>query len=146
MTRRDWLLLALRFAQARGLSPIQLQKALFLLGRELPNVVGGGYYRFEPYNYGPFDKTVFEDANALAQANLIRILPPTEARAKQYTIAPLGMARTDEIMEHAPARGVEYLKNVVEWVQELSVQDLIRSIYRRYPEFKANSVFQEQLQ
>ena len=144
MTPQDWLLLALRFAKAKGLSPIQLQKALFLLGRELPNLVGGGYYHFEPYNYGPFNKGVFEDANVLAKDDLISILAPTDTRPKQYTLSLLGIVRTDKIKEDMPARGVQYLENVIGWVQSLPIQDLIRSIYRKYPEFKANSVFQEQ--
>jgi uncharacterized protein len=144
MTRTDWLLLALRFSQVKGLSPIQLQKALFLLGQELPTVVGDEYYHFEALNYGPFDKAVFEDAISLSKSDLIRILPPTKTRAKQYTVAPLGIARTEELLDEAPARGAQYLENVVNWLKDMPVQKLIRSIYHKYPQFKTNSVFQEQ--
>jgi hypothetical protein len=143
MTRTDWLLLALHFAEPKGLAPIQLQKALFLLGRELPKVVGCNFYNFEPYNYGPFDKAVFEDAKALAGDGFVTVVPATNTRPKEYRIAPLGTLRRNEVLDEAPARGVQYLQDVVRWIEDRPVQDLIRSIYRKYPEFKANSVLQE---
>ena len=53
MTRRDWLLLLVaRHADARGLEPVRVQKALFLHARE-GGVPARERYWFVPYNYGP---------------------------------------------------------------------------------------------
>src|SRR5258707_9223608 len=73
MERPDWTLLATKFANQSGLSPVQLQKALFLLGKEMPKSVGDDYYHFVPHNYGPFAKDIYSDADALAREGLIAI-------------------------------------------------------------------------
>jgi hypothetical protein len=35
----------------------------------------------------------------------------------------------------------EYIASVASWVRQLSFQQLVASIYNKYPEMKANSVF-----
>ncbi len=100
MKPQDWTLLAISAAKGRGLSPIQLQKSLFLLERRLSKEeLGEQFYEFVPYNYGPFDVKIYQDA--------------------------------------------KYLDEVVTWILGLSFRDLVRAIYEAYPQFRANSVFQE---
>ena len=38
-------------------------------------------------------------------------------------------------------QGVSYLEKVVDWVSSLSFPELVRAIYAKYPQYKANSVF-----
>jgi hypothetical protein len=35
----------------------------------------------------------------------------------------------------------DYVVNLANWVRQLSFQQLVASIYNKYPEMKANSVF-----
>src|SRR5947209_2707195 len=70
MNRKDWTLLAICSANGNGLSPVQLQKALFLLSREMPNAVGN-FYHFTAYHYGPFDRAVYDDAERLAADGMV---------------------------------------------------------------------------
>ena len=49
MTRQDWLLLVLAAAGGKPLSPLQLQKSLFLVGHDLAKLVGAGFYTFRPF-------------------------------------------------------------------------------------------------
>ena len=50
LDRKDWALLAIANAgHGVSLSPVQLQKSLFLLGRELGSKVGANFYDFQPY-------------------------------------------------------------------------------------------------
>ena len=60
MTRQDWLLLVLA-ADGKTFSPLQLQKSLFLVGYDLAKLVGSDFYTFRPFDYGPFDATVYRD-------------------------------------------------------------------------------------
>src|SRR5439155_6656754 len=53
--RSAWVLLALLAAEGHSLTPVQLQKCLFLLGSRRPKDVGRDFYHFRPYDYGPFD-------------------------------------------------------------------------------------------
>ena len=90
MSRADWTLLAISFAKGRGLSPVQLQKALFLLGRELPGEVGPNFYNFIAYNYGPFDRAVYTDASHLCAQGKVAITPSGNGY-DQYSPTPLGL-------------------------------------------------------
>jgi uncharacterized protein YwgA len=133
-------MLAISSSKGRGLSPVQLQKVLFLLGKELPLVVGGDFYQFEPYNYGPFDKGVYQDAEGLSYAGYVSI--SNSGRLTEYSATPEGLKYAEEIRARAPQRGIEYLGKIVGWAQSLSFSALVRAIYQKYPEYRANSVFQ----
>ena len=71
MERQRWTLLAIDEAAPSGLSPVQLQKTLFLIGKNLTREVGDSYYSFVPYNYGPFDAHVYSDAEVLIKQGLV---------------------------------------------------------------------------
>lgn len=73
MTRQDWTLLAIGLANGQGLSAVQLQKVLFLLERGVPKEISKPFYKFVPYNYGPFDSLVYHDADRLVLKNLVNI-------------------------------------------------------------------------
>ncbi|MGI9071930.1 MAG: hypothetical protein ACR2JB_11620 [Bryobacteraceae bacterium] len=143
MTRADWIILALSCAKSRTLSPVQLQKSLFLLGKELPEEVGSDYYRFVAHNYGPFDRAIYSDASVLSAGGFVAILPAPGRRYSTYSLTPMGVNYSEALTQAAPSRALAYLVRVVEWVQGRSFADLLRSVYARYPEYRANSVFQE---
>lgn len=140
MKRQDWTLLAISFANGRGLSAVQLQKVLFLLERGVPKEIGKPFYKFVPYNYGPFDSAVYKDADRLALQNLVNISKPT-GRYAVYKVTPEGATLARQLEDEAPPRALKHLRNVITWVQELSFAELVRAIYTRYPDMKANSVF-----
>lgn len=143
MERRDWTLLAISFNEGQPMSPVQLQKTLFLLGRECPKEVGSDFYSFTPYNYGPFDAAIYRDASSLAEQGLIHVERATWRSWSEYAITPDGMVRATLVAAEAPPRATEFLKAAVDWARPLSFQALVSSIYRRYPEQRANSVFQD---
>ena len=66
MTRQQAVLMAMA-AMARGtcFSPIRIQKLLFVIDREAGDRIGGPHFDFQPCLYGPFDKTVFDELDAL---------------------------------------------------------------------------------
>lgn len=142
MNRKDWALLAICAANGKGLSPVQLQKTLFLLGRELPKAVGNGYYDFKAYHYGPFDRHVYDDAERLAAAGEVAITQREGENWNRYLATAEGCSRADSIKEQAPHDAVEYLNRVVQWALRQSFQQLVRAVYEKYPEMRANSVFQ----
>ena len=140
LKRRDWALLAIAAARGERLEPVHLQKALFLLGKELPDAVGPDFYVFAPYHYGPFDKLVYEDAEALAAEGLVDIERPW--RWSEFAATPAGLEAAARLRAEQPAASA-YLARVVEWARRLTFQQLVRAIYANYPDFKVNSVFQE---
>jgi hypothetical protein len=133
----------LAIAQAKGeaLTPVQLQKILFLLGKEMPAATGKAFYSFHPYNYGPFDSQVYSDAELLSDMGLLSIQRPS--RWAEYAVTPAGLVRAAELEKQASSEALSYLRKIVEWARSLSFQQLVRSIYKQYPEFRTNSVFQD---
>ena len=140
MSNQDWLLLVIKNARAGGLTPVQLQKGLFLLGKGVKKAVD---YHFVPYNYGPFAKEIYSDAEFLQACGLVDIARPIGRRYDCYSITPGGLARAKELEKKIPPDIKEYLKKLVSVVQSLSFDQLLRAIYRKFPAFKVNSVFQE---
>jgi len=142
MDRRHWPLLVIYQAGPAGLSPVQLQKVLFLIGQNLPDEVGDNYYEFVPYNYGPFDPRVYKDAESLIYSDLVQSVQVANKGWAYYTITSAGQdlaeyVRKTEISERMSA----YITKVVKWVQSLSFAQLLSAIYRAYPQYKAKSVF-----
>jgi len=144
MERCDWNLLVLSAARGEPLSPVQLQKSLFLLERNLPpGVLGQDFYQFEPYNYGPFDSNAYADANVLAFRGLARSSQAAQGNWTQYSATPEGIEHARELGAMLPEGVVEYVEKLVRWVRNQSFSSLVREIYRRYPETKINSVFKD---
>ncbi len=134
-------MLAVAQAKGSGLSPVQLQKSLFLLGKELPEEVGPDFYSFIPHNYGPFDSSIYSDANLLAGIGLVsRNL--SSRGFWEYAPTGEGIAYAQKLTGGASPKAVSYLEKVVPWAQRLSFAALVRAIYAKYPEFRENSVFQ----
>ena len=59
--RADWPLLALDAADDGELSPVQMQKVLFLLDKQARNRIRSDFYTFSAYNYGLFSQQIYSD-------------------------------------------------------------------------------------
>lgn len=142
MERRDWTLLVLAAAQDAPLQPVQLQKALFLLGKRLPQAVGEHYYQFHPYHYGPFNAEVYRDADALETSGLAFVAQGAGWRTYGATPAGIEQAKVleRELMREDGSVSI-FIKKLVAWVQSLSFESLVKSIYAEFPEFRAASIF-----
>lgn len=140
MNRRDWLLLTIAAGGGDGLDPVQLQKGLFLLGARGRQYVGHGFYRFVPHNYGPFSKEIYEDAEQLAAEGLITKERRSRRPWSAFTITDAGRDRANLIAQGSD-KGAQFLASTVNWVKTLSFNDLVQTIYKLYPQYRANSVF-----
>lgn len=141
--RPCWILLALRAADSQTLTPVQLQKSLFLLGKRRARDIGGEFYHFEPYHYGPFDAQVYHDAEWLAQDGAIAINASGDRALRCYSLTEQGRAEAKRVEKHASRRAIAYLGRVVPWSQSLSFNELVRAVYDAYPDMRANSVFRD---
>lgn len=145
MDRKDWALLVVAAADGGPISPVQLQKALFLITQNLQPAqrkTSSGFYKFTPYDYGPFDGAAYRDAEALERDGLVEITAPPHQH-REYCATQAGLDRAEQLRRDLSPNVVEYLDKVVAWVRSLSFTDLVRAIYRVYPEMRANSVFRD---
>ena len=126
-----------------GLTPVQVQKALFLVGESKLAGLPTDYYEFIPHNYGPFQAAIYVDADELTLEGFLTQAPVSGRAWSVYHITPSGQARALQVQTEANAALAEYAKVIAQWVKSLSFSELLRSIYFKYPHFRANSVFQE---
>ena len=141
LTRQDWLLLALSKSPGGAMSPIQIQKALFLFGQEVGGLIGTEFYSFEPYDYGPFDAAIYVDLRRLMKEGGVRGEWSPGRNWKSYMLTGSGRKVVRTIEEDADTRLADFLRRIVEWVEGRSFSDLLRGVYAAYPEFAVNSVF-----
>ena len=142
MERRDWVLLALSAAANDRLQPVQLQKSLFLLGERVPKL-GTDFYKFYPYHYGPFAREIYDDADALAAEGLVSIRRRPGSTWREYCATRDGLERAEQIASEVNPRAWAYLQRAVRWTEELTFEEVVRSIYAHFPKYRSNSVFQE---
>jgi hypothetical protein len=142
MTRQQLVLAMLAAAQGRPYTPVQIQKAIFLAVNNIPGLIDSGpQFNFEPYDYGPFDASVYVEAEGLAAAGLAVIAPSGVGRWNTYSASDLGLASGTGFLNQMSASTRGYLAEVSEWVRKLSFSSLVKSIYDAYPDMRANSIF-----
>ena len=141
ISRKDWLLLALSHRDGEPMSPVQVQKTMFLMSEEARERVGDPFYRFTPYDYGPFDSDIYADLEAMEADGWVSINQSPHRRWSAYSITPKGIERTEALGEEADSVCLTFLGTVVDWVCAQSFSSLVRAIYEQYPAYKENSVF-----
>jgi hypothetical protein len=142
MTRKDVLLAILAAARGQSYTPAQLQKGAFLITRNLPGLVADGLaFNFMPYDYGPFDRAVYDEASALQRDGLADIHPSGSGRWNVYSASSEGVSRGDELLAQMSEAHRKYVAETSRWVRSRSFTSLVKSIYEAYPEMRANSVF-----
>ena len=120
-------------------TPVQVQKLFFLIDREGPHLVNGPHFAFRPYDYGPFDSDVYSTLDSLEREGLVAVVA---GRYRLYMLTPSGFAEGQRILGALPSETRDFIRKTVRWVCGLSFQQLVAAIYRRYPEMRANSIFQ----
>jgi hypothetical protein len=140
MTRSEILLVGLAAGgENAAYTPVQVQKLFFLLDREAATALGGPFFRFVPYDYGPFDHSVYAGIDDLAHHGLA--WTQNTGRYRMYGLSQAGQVEGRRQLEKLQPAVRQYVANVAQWVRQLSFQQLVASIYNKYPEMKANSVF-----
>lgn len=143
MTRSDMLLAIMAAADGHSYTPVQVQKAAFLITRNLPTLVNEGPpFNFVPYDYGPFDSAVYAEADRLQGQGLATVSQSPYGRWKDYRCTQEGLASGRQVLHATNANQRRYIQDVSVWVRSLSFSALVKSIYDAYPEMRANSIFQ----
>jgi uncharacterized protein len=138
--RQDLVLAALAPGQGAVHSPVQLQKLLFLIDREVATLVGGPHFSFRPYNYGPFDKAVYKELEELSAAGLAESV--SQGHWSGFRLTPAGQTQGDRSLQTLPQAARDYIVRASAFVRQHSFSTLVSAIYKAYPEMRENSVFQ----
>lgn len=140
ITRREMVLAGFAPADGEAHSPVQMQKLLFLLDRNLAQALQAERFAFRPYDYGPFDPGVYNLVDDLVVHGLaVRTLTRTWST---YSLSPQGQEEGDRLLGSFPPKVQEYVRNISRFVRSVSFPELVSAIYRAYPDMRVNSVFQ----
>lgn len=140
MGPREMVLVALAGGGTNAVfSPVQIQKLLFLLDEKAANLLGGPHFNFVPYNYGPFDASIYSELDGLSEEGLVEI--NNSGRYRRYILTREGYKQGQHLLGQLEETASAYVTTLAEWVNGLGFQQLIATIYKHYPEMRKNSVF-----
>jgi len=143
MDRSSLILAALSPAKSVPHTPVQIQKMLFLLDKNVSKEIGGPHFNFQPYDYGPFDQAVYVVLEELATKNLVSISEELGRRWKTYSLTADGQKAGENLLKQLDNKTQHYLVKLSEFVLSLSFAQLVSAIYKAYPDMKVRSVFKE---
>lgn len=119
--------------------PAQIQKLMFLIDAELGGTIGGPFFDFMPYDYGPFDSNVYSALHRLKHEGLLDT--DYTGRYRRYFLTGPGHATGRQHLNQLGENARDFIARTARWVREVSFSQLVSAIYERYPEMKENSIF-----
>lgn len=120
--------------------PVRIQKLLFLVDREVPNLVGGPHFNFKPYDYGPFDKAVYEHLRELVDEQYVTA--DQSGPYPLYSLTERGKAEAASILSACSEAVSHYLAITARWVLSMNFRALVAAIYSEFPDMAVRSKLQ----
>lgn len=146
----------------------RLDKMIFLLEKETAFAKYLKDFSYEPYNFGPYSSEVFDAIQALRSAGLVKLTPSSSDQfleeADRYQIerqladgdspgpkSTITYSLTAEGEEVASSLFLSLTKEERDELQKfklqfnnMSLQELIRYVYKKYPEYTTESKIRNQ--
>ena len=140
MNKRDLMLIALAAGENAEHSPVQLQKLIFLIEKNIANRLGGTSFNFVPYDYGPFDSAIYDELRRLEAQGLTTSTLTSRGWAK-HKLTDQGLSEGRALARTIDPGAAAYIQEISAFVRKLPFSDLVSAVYKAYPEMKVNSVF-----
>ena len=118
---------------------IRIMKTLFLLDKQIDQRLSN-FYQFTPYLYGPFSLEVYTDLDELRQEGHIQLELTLPLNWSRYRLTEKGISAVDKIYKEIPAPLKTKMREVKNLVTGLSFVELLRYVYKEYPEYAYSSV------
>jgi len=139
--RHYWPGVVLSLSPDRKLTPIQIQKSLFLIGENLRTLIGPAFYSFEPHNYGPFSKEIYRDIEELRDEGFVEVRSIVGRQWNEYECTSAGGELASEILGRIPDHARAYIASIVDWTRRTPFNELLGAVYKAYPKYAVRSVF-----
>ena len=141
MNRHDVIILAMQ--GGHKFTPVQIQKLFFLIDKNIGSNIGGPFFSFQPYDYGPFDKNLYKELVALEAQQLVSINTEYDTTRRSYQLTEQGQSKAAAISQSVPESIRKYMTELSDFVRKLSFVELVSAVYKAYPDMKVNSIFNE---
>lgn len=137
LTREDLLLLLIDGADGRyPADPVRLMKGAFLVV-ERGRPAWKRLFHFQAYDYGPFDRGVYDARDSLIRDGLIDV---RHGRYEQYALTPDGQEHARALRRDF-AHDAEWIRRIGHHVSTRSFSSLLEEIYSAYPAYRSRSIF-----
>lgn len=93
-------------------------------------------FDFRPYDYGPFDASVYRSRDSLVAQGLLELQPGSYDAT---CLTEAGQRRAQEL-EGQLGPSADWLKQIGRWASSRSFAQLLREVYSEYPDFAARSI------
>ena len=137
----EMILAAMAPANCSPFTPVQIQKLMFLIDKELAAGLGEKLFNFRPYNYGPFDGDAYSCLDALVDSGHVELVPSLGQRWSSFKTTEKGQTVGEQKLSQLETWVQQAIEVYSNWVRGLSFPQLVSAIYKKYPEMKLNSVF-----
>jgi DNA-binding PadR family transcriptional regulator len=116
-------------------------KGLFLFSRAAAEgrIAEPRAFDFGAMSFGPCSPAIYSALDRVVDGGLVRADPVEGETWSRYAITDLGRDRVREAQTAEPA-SADFLRRIRQWCDRQSFSDLLRAVYRAYPEFAVNSV------
>ncbi|MBF0567934.1 MAG: hypothetical protein HQK95_03615 [Nitrospirae bacterium] len=141
----DIVLAALAASNGADHSPVQIQKLLFLIDKKVSTRIEGPFFNFIPYDYGPFDRTIYDVLDNLSKEGQVDVVSYANLRWHKYRLTLDGQKKGEEVLNTFPFEVRDYFSKLSGFVRSLSFEQLVAVIYNAYPDMKIKSVFANNL-
>ncbi len=141
LSQRDIVLAAMAAGAGTWFAPVHVQKLFFLVDKKIGAKLGGPFFNFVPYAYGPFDKAVYRTLERLQEGGLVEIVRVPYAPHRQYQLSVPGQSKGEAILESLDEKASDFLRRLAKYVSSTPFATLVSAIYEAYPSMKKNSIF-----
>lgn len=122
------------------LDPIRVMKGCFLVSqRGAPE--WQTLFNFSPYDYGPFDSTVYRARDALLAHGLL--VDDGSTRYGAYALTRDGHAAAQRLRDLIGPANADWFAQIGRYVTSKSFTDLLDEVYAAYPTFATNSLYRQ---
>lgn len=142
MQKQDWLLVYLSLpskSETNLIDPIRIMKGLFLFRMEFKDKLKD-FYDYKPYLYGPCSFEIYNDLLGLQLKGLVDDYSQPLSRWSYYRLTEKGQEQASILIKNVSSELLARLKAIKIKVTSLSFLELLREIYKEYPEYAQNSV------
>lgn len=122
------------------MEPIQIQKAMFKFAKE-SGANKTEVYPFIPYNWGPCSMEIYDDLSQLREEGLIELVPSGRGW-NIYRLTKEGEKKSEALGKSSGSNLMEKLNSIREYVVSRDFETLLSDIYKDYPEFAGESLFE----
>lgn len=118
--------------------PLRIQKLLFLIDAEIPDLTDGPLFRFRPCEYGPFDETVHTVLDELVDSS--PVVANHRRGYRTYALTEGGRSAGGAVLAELPPDAIRFMKDAAAWLRLSTFRRVLSVIHRRYPDLAVNGV------